>query len=316
MLTDLVSALRKSSGLNQKVAIQAVATALSGSYPNPYPNGDDAAVIPTDDGFDLLAGEGFIDEFVTSDPWFAGWCGVMVNVSDIAAMGGKPVAIINAVWGDLNSDTKQMLEGMAAASQAFQVPIVGGHSNLRNSSPRLAVSILGKAKNLLSSFQAKPGQNLVAAIDLRGKYQLPFNNWNAATHAPPERLRGDLSLLPEIANKGLATAAKDISQAGLLGTAVMLLESARLGAEINLSDIPKPDHVEWLKWLSSFPSFGYLLCCDDENLDSLLETFQHRNISAAKIGRLDQSRQCKVSFLSEQALFWDLNTTPLTSMGV
>ena len=52
--------------------------------------GDDCAAIPDGDGFLLFAIEGFMNEFVARDPWFAGWCGVMVNVSDIAAMGGGP----------------------------------------------------------------------------------------------------------------------------------------------------------------------------------------------------------------------------------
>lgn len=51
--------------------------------------GDDAAAIKRPEGgWDLLAGEGFMPQFVNDDPWFAGWCGVMVNLSDIAAMGG------------------------------------------------------------------------------------------------------------------------------------------------------------------------------------------------------------------------------------
>lgn len=313
-LTDLLDTVRASAGLGYKTEIQLVQQHLSEAFPPPCPNGDDAAIIPSGNGFDLLAGEGFIDAFVSSDPWFAGWCGVMVNISDIAAMGGRPVAIVNALWGGNDDATADVLRGMAAASRAYQVPIVGGHTNLRTAQPRLAVSILGRATTILDAFAAKPGQMLIAAIDLRGAYQPPYNNWNAATTAPPERLRGDIALLPMIAENGLASAAKDISQAGLLGTCVMLLESSQLGADVDLHAIPKPESVEWQRWLTSFPSFGFLLAADTANVPALLALFHQRNIAAATIGTLNDSGLLQVRAGDASDLFWDIKSTPLTAM--
>ena len=49
---------------------------------------------------------------VEEDPWFAGWSGVLVNLSDIAAMGGRPLALVNSVWSG----------GADAASPAFSNP--------------------------------------------------------------------------------------------------------------------------------------------------------------------------------------------------
>ena len=314
-LTDLITQLRQHSGLHQKADIQLVQRNLRNGFPPPQANGDDAAVIPNGDGFDLLAGEGFIDAFVAADPWFAGWCGLMVNISDIAAMGGRPVAVVNALWGATDVVTEKIVQGMSAASQAYQVPIVGGHTNLRSDKPHLAVSILGRARRVLSSFAARPGQALVAAIDLRGGYQSPFLNWNAATHAPPERLRGDLQLLPHIAEHLLAYAAKDISQAGILGTSVMLLESAQVGADIDLEAIPKPSEISWLDWLRTFPSFGFLLTADAAQLPALLDSFTRRDICAAVIGCLNDSRRCNVWQQGNSTCFWDLNTHPLTGLG-
>src|SRR5208337_1896348 len=122
----------------------------------------------------LFAMEGFMNGFVERDPWFAGWCGVMVNVSDVAAMGGYPIAIADAVWGAGDKGIKPVLEGLRAASAAYGVPIVGGHTNLQSDRGQLSVSILGRAKRLLTSFEAKPGDRLVTAIDLRGRYREPF----------------------------------------------------------------------------------------------------------------------------------------------
>ncbi|HTH94146.1 MAG TPA: AIR synthase related protein, partial [Rhodocyclaceae bacterium] len=209
-LQALIAHLRQYTGIAQKRAIDGVLSRFDlqrhvGAANGVPLVGDDCAVIPRADGNLLFAIEGFMNEFVVADPWFAGWCGVMVNVSDIAAMGGWPIAVVDALWSDGHEKAKPVIDGMKAASQAFGVPIVGGHSNTR-SQQQLAVAVLGQANALISSFTAAPGDALVAAIDLRGQYRAPFDNWNAATDAPPERLRGDIALLPQIAAEGLAHA--------------------------------------------------------------------------------------------------------------
>lgn len=275
--------------------------------------GDDCAVIPRADGNLLFAIEGFMNEFVAADPWFAGWCGVMVNVSDIAAMGGRPIAVVDALWSDGQDKAKPVIDGMKAASQAFGVPIVGGHSNTR-AQQQLAVAVLGQADALLSSFTATPGDVLIAAIDLRGQYRAPFDNWNAATDAPGERLRDDIALLPQIAADGLAHAAKDISQAGLLGTALMLLECSGVGAHIDLGRIPKPAEVPMQRWLRSFPSFGYLLACKPEQVEALTARFAGRGIAAAGIGEINASGCLSLNSGAEHGVFWDLDHEAL--MGV
>jgi len=314
-LTALLQQVRDHSGITHKEDIARLAPGLPRLPAGWHPNGDDSAAIPDGDGYSLLAMEGFLNTFVQQDPWFAGWCGVMVNISDIAAMGGRPQAIVNALWNHDLDNAGQIMAGMQAAAQTFGVPIVGGHTNLRANQPQLAVSILGRARRLLSSFAARPGQSLVAAIDLRGAYRAPYLNWNAATTASAEQLRGDIALLPDIAEQGLATAAKDISQAGLLGTALMLLESSAVGARIELEAIPKPEHATWPDWLCSFPSFGYLLTTDHRTLPELLERFHARGIAAARIGEITGDQQLWVHANGDRALFRDLNQSPLTGLG-
>ncbi len=311
-LQSILSKVRQYPGITSKADIAQLAPNLPPLPAGWHPNGDDAAAIPVQDGYTLLAMEGFLNTFVEQDPWFAGWCGVMVNISDIAAMGGHPQAVVNALWNHDADNAQQIFNGMADAAATFGVPIVGGHTNLHTNQPQLAVSILGHAKRLLSAFAARPGQILVAAIDHRGAFRQPYLNWNAATGAPAERLRGDIALLPTIAEKGLAIAAKDISQAGLLGTTLMLMESSGVGADIDLDAIPKPADVEWADWLCAFPSFGYLLTTTTQQLPALLDSFHARDISAAAIGSITNSEQLWVSQHDEKLLFRDIQQTPLT----
>lgn len=309
---ELVKSLRESRGLAHKRDIETVLAQLGiDNALSQVAVGDDCAAIATPDGYLLLAIEGFLNEFVEQDPWFAGWCGVMVNLSDVAAMGGHPVAVVDALWSRGEERARPILEGMAAASAAYGVPIVGGHSNTRTPQEQLSVAVLGRAKSLLSSFTAEPGHALVAAIDLRGSYRGPFANWNAATDAPPERLRSDLALLPKIAETGLAKSAKDISQAGLVGTTVMLFECSDVGGDIDLAKVPRPEGVPLERWLTSFPSFGYILSTPPEQVDALIGCFEERGISTAHIGSVDDSRRLQLRSGDETAVFWDLDESPL-----
>lgn len=315
-LQTLLTAIRDGSGISHKRDIQRVASALQQAWPHRgLPNGDDSAVLEAVDGYSLLAMEGFINGFVEHDPWFAGWCGVMVNLSDIAAMGGRPQAIVNAIWGADDDKTQQLLDGMAAASRAWQVPIVGGHTNLHSDRQQLAVAVLGKATRLLSSINARSGLALMVAIDLRGQWRTPGFNWDAATAADAVALRQSMAILPSLAESGLLVAAKDISQAGLLGTLVMMLESAQSGAEVMLPLIPKPAGCDWLSWLQAFPSFGYLLAAEPQHVDAVMGAFQLHGISAAQIGQFTDSKKLYVSHQQERDCFWDLNHQPLTGMG-
>jgi hypothetical protein len=310
-LSRLATTLRSGRGLAAKHDIAGVAARLGLSAESAVPVGDDCAAIPDGDGYLLLAIEGFMNEFVAGDPWFSGWCGVMVNVSDVAAMGGRPIAVVDAVWAASGADAQPILTGLREASIAFGVPIVGGHTNARTDRGQLSVAILGRAKRLLTSFDARSGDRLVAAIDLRGRYREPFSNWEAATDAPPARLRADLDVLPAIAESGLALAAKDISQGGLIGTALMLAECSGVGAAIEIALVPKPEGVPIERWLQTFPSFGYLLAVPPANVPAVLARFSARSIAVADIGTITAERRVEIVDGRAAETIWDFAKEPL-----
>ncbi|KQP13814.1 hypothetical protein ASF43_17255 [Pseudorhodoferax sp. Leaf267] len=313
-MTEIVTALRTSRGFAHKRDIGDIVAALGTALPGgagdlaqAVPVGDDCAAIPDGQGgYLLLAIEGLVEDFIERMPWFAGYCSVMVNVSDIYAMGGRPTAVVNALWSHGMDPAADMLRGMAAASARYGVPIVGGHSNNRSARPQLAVAILGRAQRLLTSFDARPGDRLVMAVDLRGAYEEPFPYWNASTTAPTERLRGDLALLPALAEDGLCRAAKDISMAGAIGTALMLLECSGVGATIDLDAIPRPAGQPLLRWLHAFPSYGFVLSVRPGDVDAVLARFAARDLAAAVVGDVDDTRALHLAQGGEHALLWDL----------
>lgn len=317
-LENFIDALHRSRGLAHKRDIAAAVAALGIAGPQAaIAAGDDCAAIPDGEGFLLLAIEGFMNEFVAQDPWFAGWCGVMVNASDIYAMGGRPVAVVDAIWGRDPARLQPVLEGMAAASARYRIPIVGGHSNARSAQEQLSVAILGRARRLLTSFDARPGDVLLAAIDLRGAYRACSSNWNAATGADSARLRGDLELLPQLAEEGLCLAAKDISQAGVIGTAMMLLECSGIGATIDLAQVPRPAEVALETWLiSTFPSYGFVLAVAPSQALHVQARFSARGIDCAVIGRCNDTRRLRLRGADgAESDAWDFSVAALTGCG-
>ncbi len=320
MLTQLVEKLRASRGIAHKCDIREVVATLGVEGfggGNAVAVGDDCAAIADGDGYLLLAIEGFISEFVASDPWFAGWCGVMVNVSDIYAMGGRPIAVVDAIWDKDNASMRPILQGLASAAGTYATPVVGGHSNVRAGSAQLAVAVLGRARALLTSFDACAGDVLLAVIDLRGEYRAPYLHWNAATKAPAARLRADLELLPQLAEDGLCKAAKDISQAGVLGTLLMLLECSGVGAGIDIDAVPCPEGIDREDWLlATFPSFGFLLAVAPEHVETVLARFSARGISGAAIGSCDVSAGLRLRQGDLELEAWNLRVQPVLGCGI
>jgi AIR synthase-related protein len=312
---SLTAQLRAGRGLAHKADIAGVMARL-GLSPKGIRLGDDCAAIPDGDGWLIFAIEGFMNEFVAAEPWFAGWCGVMVNASDIASMGGRPMAVVDALWSRDHTHAAPLLDGLAAAASAYGIPIVGGHSNTRSASEALSVAILGRAKRLLTSFDARPGEVLLAAIDLRGGYRDPYPYWDAAScHAGSGHLRGDLDLLAEIAEAGLSRAAKDISMAGLVGTALMLAEGSGIGLTIDVAAVPMPEGVPMLRWLTSFPSYGFLLTAEPEDVPAVQALFAARGIACAAIGVCEAGRRVDLLEAGGRETFWDLAQAPLIGCG-
>ena len=63
----------------------------------------------------------------------------------------------------------------------------------------------------------------------------------------------------------MAAAAKDISQGGIVGTAMMLAECSGVGVTLDIGRVPKPDGVPTDRWLQTFPSYGFLLTVQPAN---------------------------------------------------
>lgn len=320
-LTMLRDALRGRAELEYKEDIQLAARTFgratqSAWFPSAEPllNGDDTAVLASSDGFTLFAAEGMRSELVAADPWFAGFCSIMVNLNDVAAMGGRPWAVVDVLFLGAEGG-ERVLEGMAAASLAFGVPVVGGHTARVAGPTSLAVAVLGRARRVLSSAAARPGQRVLMAVDLKGTFRGSGGNFNAATSASHSALRAALAVMPELAEAGLVAAAKDISMAGTCGSLLMLLEASGVGATLDVTLVPAPPDVDPLRWLTAFPSFGFVLTVDRAQVAAVCARFDAVGVACAEVGEVTTTRKLELCHGSERAVYWDLGEAPFTGFG-
>jgi uncharacterized protein len=320
-LPALAEELRGRAELGMKRDIQLPARVLGAAarsawFPSTEPilNGDDTAALPDGDGYTLFAAEGIRPELVATDPWFAGFCSVMVNLSDVASMGGRPWAVVDVLFMG-SGENERLLEGMRAASELFGVPIVGGHTARVGGPTLLSVAVLGRAKRLISSHGARPGQALVMAVDLRGSFRGNGGAFNAATTASAPQLRAALAVLPELAEANLVAAGKDISMAGTCGSLAMLLETSSVGASLDLDRVPAPSEVDPLRWLTAFPSYGFVLAVEPRAAAQVCARFDAIGVASSVVGTVDDSRRLSLRYATEEALYLDLAERPLTGFG-
>lgn len=319
-LAALAGRLRQLSGLTGKTDIQAPAAA----FPHqPFPGlgpaaalGDDAALLPAVATPLLLACEGLHPALVTGDPWFAGWCGVLVNLSDIAAMGGTPIAVVNSLWSRSAAHGAEVLAGLRRASEVFGVPVVGGHTNLQSPYDALAVAVLGTAAvPVLSARAARAGDHCHLLIDPNGGFRGDSLCWDAATGAEPARLRRQLALMAELAADASVHAAKDISMGGLVGTAAMFCEAAGCGLSLDLAAIQPPAGVALEPWLTCFPSFGFLLAARPDQESRLAERVAAcGGLLLERVGTFTAEQRLVLEAGGQQEEIWR-GEAPLTGFG-
>ena len=138
--------------------------------------GDDAAVLPVPAGGRILASQDMLVEGVHfrrdwMPPEQIGAKAVAVNVSDMAAMGGRPFAMLTALGlpGALDCGwVERLLDGVAEAAKGVKAPVVGGDTVGSPAGVVLDVAILGAADHPTLRAGAQPGDWLVVTGPLGG----------------------------------------------------------------------------------------------------------------------------------------------------
>jgi selenophosphate synthetase-related protein len=320
-LPQVVKEVREYSGLTRKQPVEAVFNELIlNAAPGPaLPNfGDDAAVIPWNDGYLLFSADGLMPRLLINEPYAAGKAAVMVTVNDIYAMGGKPIAMVNVLASGNEKHRAQVVKGIKRGCEKLRVPMVGGHLHPDASpdAPALSVSILGWTKHVLHGYKAQAGDDLIFAADLNGRIGChSVISWDANSGKSPDELINRLEALPIIAERGWAHSAKDVSNAGILGTASIMMENSGVGASIDLEALPIPAGMDFHSWLFSFQSFGFIMSAPPEISRSIIALFEERKVTAAVIGKVVEERKVMVRSGSDVAVMFDFIKDKITGIS-
>lgn len=275
--------------------------------------GDDGAVVRSGGQNLVVGGEAMLPEFVARDPRGAGISAVLANVNDLAAMGARPLAIVNTVVGPRHV-AKEILEGMKWAAEVYDVPVVGGHTTETDGPPSLSAFGLGAAEQVLSATHTAAGQTLMLVCCLEGTMRGDYLFFPSFRERG-EQLAGDVRMLADLADAGAAVAAKDVSMAGMIGSLAMLLEANRLGVEVDLDVLPVPDGVPVGDWLACFPCFAFLVTTPPERVPELVTTVTGRGLTAAPIGVLDDSGEVRLRGAGRSTVVFDLVRESVTRLG-
>lgn len=316
-LDELAQSLRDFEGITRKRSIGSLVKWFdedlsTGNF------GEDAAVIERGDESLLIAADGIWSKLMDADPEWAGYCAVLVNIHDILAMGGTPLAMVDVFSANSPDVCNRVLAGMSEATKKFGVPVVGGHVHPDTIYNALDVAIIGTARtdSIIYSCRARDGQDVLAAIDLDGRVHPSCSLcWDTTTMKHPELLRKQLQTMKRIGERHLAGAAKDISNPGLLGTLGMMLEVSEVGAVIELERIPIPDGMDMHLWLRMYPGMGFLLTAQPEHVREVTRIFEEAGMEAARIGEITGTKKLEITSNAERVVVWDFAQDTIMGIG-
>jgi len=277
-------------------------------------DGDDGAAIRHGNAYLIVCGEAIQPAFVRRDPHGAGAAAVVTNVSDVRAMGGRPLGLLDMLISPDRAHADAVLEGIAWAANLLGVEVVGGHLTL-GGEPALSASCTGVATRPLRAASARAGDELLAAFCLEGRYGAGTPFFSSLRDRRPDALRDDGEALVEVAESGAVHAARDVSMPGVAGSLLQLLEAAGCGATLDVERVPRPGGVSAERWLFTFPSFGFLLVAPPGAAGAAAAPFLRRGLSCAPVGRLDDSRTLRLTAPGESIVLWDLDREPFTHLG-
>jgi selenide,water dikinase len=207
---------------------------------------DDAAVYRLDDERALVFTTDFFAPIV-DDPFDWGRIAAANALSDVYAMGGRPLLCLNiAGWprDELPLDMlARVLEGGAAVARDAGAFIVGGHT-VDDPEPKYGMAVVGLADpaRIVTNAGARPGDALVLTKPLGiGVIATAIKNGVAPEEAVDAAVSSMVELNAHAAEAMLAngaSAATDVSGFGLLGHLHELLSASGVAGELNAGAVP------------------------------------------------------------------------------
>ncbi len=315
-LDEIVKLLLSFDGISHKFVLPSIIDKLrleSFRGDTPHWLGEDSAAIDTNsDDFVLLTTDAIVEDLCLNYPRAAGFNAVLANVMDIYAAGGTPTSFAVALSYSDPSIGEALLDGLIAGSHIFRVPIVRGHTNSKSSSTYVVGSTTGtvKVNDLLTAGGAEASDVLVLIFDRVGQrgdsYKL---GWDSVTNRSSDEVVMRLSVMNSLADEHILTASKDVSVAGVVGTAAMMLEYSGRGGilDLNAIDSSKPSDIGFEDWIRMYISLGFLVATPRANLERLQDIVSKHGLSSTVIGLVDDSDKVKLKMSDDERVLFDFS---------
>jgi selenide, water dikinase len=209
-------------------------------------SGDDGAVVKVADGVAVISTADFFTP-VVDDAYDFGRIAAANALSDVYAMGGRPVLAINLVgWPRSvlpDELLRDVLRGGVDVATLAGCPVAGGHS-IDDPEPKFGMAVTGVASpdRLLRNDAALAGLPLSLTKPLGVGV---LNNRHKATgEVFPHAIASMTTLNDQAAERAVAagvTAATDVTGFGLLGHLFKLLRASGVGAQLDAAAVPYLD---------------------------------------------------------------------------
>jgi selenide,water dikinase len=209
-------------------------------------NSDDAAVWQIDDETCVIATTDFFMPMV-DDPYDFGRIAATNAISDVYAMGGKPImalAILGMPVGKISNEmVREILKGGAAVCTTAGIPVAGGHS-IDCPEPVYGLAVIGLCKpgEVRRNCDAKAGDALILTKPIGvGIYSAAIKQ-NALSPAGYPEMIATTTLLNKVgtvlARDKDVHAITDVTGFGILGHGLEMARGSKLTLTINAKDIP------------------------------------------------------------------------------
>jgi len=281
--------------------------------------GEDAAVIENGDMCVLFAADGIMEKLMEADPFLAGYYAVLVNVNDIAAMGGSPLGMVDVISINSGYLDSELIKGLQYGVEKFNVPLVGGHTHPDCHYNSIEISIIGSVRkeDVLLSSTARAGDDIVFVIDLDGRFpeSVPYT-FDTTSGKPKELVQAQMAAVTDVAKGHLAHACKDMSNPGHIGTLGMMLESSDKGATVDVTKIPIPEGVDEIAWATAYQGCAFVFSCDPSHSQEVIDIFSRVGCAGAVVGKVDDSRILRITDGREEATVFDFSKDIITGVKV
>jgi selenide,water dikinase len=212
-----------------------------------FSTNDDAAVYRLAPGLAVVETVDFFPP-VVDDPYEFGAIAAANALSDIYAMGARPLFALNLVGFPSElplSILEQILAGGQAKADEAGIPILGGHS-VQDPEPKYGMAVTGVVhpKKVLTNAGAKPGDVLILTKPLGSGIATTAIKRGVASKALTKRVVAVMSTLNRAAGEVFASgkfkvnALTDVTGFGLLGHLLEMMTGAKAKALLALERIP------------------------------------------------------------------------------